>query len=83
MSFSNRCPTCTPLDGVGSLAYMARIFFGKVGHSPRPGDEAPAHQLEVATLGPAMHVLRFIWQKIAPAELRTSDLRLASNQCYH
>jgi hypothetical protein len=35
MSFSKKRPTCTALDGVGSLAYMGSIFFGKVGHSPR------------------------------------------------
>ena len=52
MSFSKKRPTCTTLDGVRSLAYMGRIFFGKVGHNPR-----------LATRGPATHVLRFIWQK--------------------
>jgi hypothetical protein len=35
----------TPLDGVGSLAYMGHSFFGT---QPPLGDAAPAHQLEAA-----------------------------------
>jgi hypothetical protein len=72
----------TPLDGVGSLAYMGRSFFlhgpqffSKVGHSPR-----------LATWPRPTNWKRhvFIWQKkLALVELRTRDLRLASNQCYH
>jgi hypothetical protein len=34
MSFSNSRPTCTTLDGVGSLAYMARIVFWQSGTQP-------------------------------------------------
>jgi hypothetical protein len=73
MSFSKKIPhVYTPLDGVGSLAYMGRSFLG---HSPR-----------LATRPRPTNWKRylFIWQKkLAPAELRTRDPRLSSNWCYH
>jgi hypothetical protein len=61
MSFSNRCPTCTPLDGVGSLAYMARILFWQSGTQP------PAWRCGCSDL---------FGKKIALAKLRTGDLTL-------
>jgi hypothetical protein len=82
MSFSKKRPMCTPLDGVGSLTYMAHIFLVKWDTAPawRHGPGPPTGSGDV---WPGDACVRFIWQKIAPVELRTRDLRLALNQCYH
>jgi hypothetical protein len=69
MSFSKKRPTCT--HGVGSLAYMGRSFLGHSPHLATRTRPSTKRQLD-------------IWQKKgAPAELRTRDLRLALNRCYH
>ena len=79
MSFSNRRPTCTPLDGVESLAYMARSIFGKVGHMPRLATRPWPTNWKCGRAARRRMCSDLFGKKIAPAELRTKDLCLASN----